>query len=411
MALSAQLLDGRIKLARGKEGTAQTIEKLGYVQIDTISVIKRSHHHTLWTRRSDYNEAMLHELQAKDRRIFEYWGHAMSYLPMSDYRYCLPRMHNFLNPTSKWARHQMEKCGHLLKPVLERVGNEGPLSSKDFKSSSDNKGGSWWDWKPAKVALELLFWRGDLMITERRKFQKIYDLTERVIPDNINTLLPGNSDLGHFLVRRALSAFGVASEREILKFMQPGTVRDSDLQIASKEVISKALSDLIETKEVSPVLIEHDQDRVYYALSEAMENSPLTEPASSQVFLLSPFDNLIIQRERLKRLFNFDYTLECYVPAAKRKYGYFVLPILWGASFVGRLDAKADRKKKTLIIRNLLFEQELKYFDEFLPLFVTTLVEFAEFNECEEIVCEKISPEKIRVDLERLVENPQELKS
>ncbi len=403
IVLDAQLLNGRAELSKGKKGLVQTIDQLGYVQIDTISVIKRSHHHTLWTRRHDYDEKMLHELQSKDRIIFEYWGHAMSYLPMADYRYFLPRMRNFENPTSRWAQLQLQKCNHLLQPVLERIRNEGPLSSKDFSSSSGKKGGTWWDWKPAKVALELLFWKGDLMITKRHNFQKVYDLTGRVIPDDIDTTMPDIEELGQFLVRRALTAFGAANEREIQKFMQPDSARDSDLQIASKEVISKTLNNLVEAKEVSPVMLKEDHNSSYYALSEVIENSNMLEQAGSQVFLLSPFDNLIIQRERTKKLFGFDYALECYVPAAKRRFGYFVLPILWGENFVGRLDPKADRKKKRLIISNLSFESQIKSWEKFLPLFADKLVNFARFNDCEKIVFEKISPGKIRAALESFV--------
>lgn len=219
IVLNAQLLGSGIKLSKGKEGIAQTIEKLGYIQIDTIAVIERAHHHTLWCRRADYDPIMLHELQTKDRRVFEYWGHAMSYLPISDYRYFLPKMRNFENPKSKWAEISLAKCGHLMQPVLERIRKEGPLSSKDFKPPPGTKRGNWWDWKPAKIALEMLFWKGDLMVTERRNFQKVYDLTERVLPGNVDTSIPDKDETGQFLVRRSLSANGILQEKEIFNFL------------------------------------------------------------------------------------------------------------------------------------------------------------------------------------------------
>jgi uncharacterized protein YcaQ len=394
MALNAQLLDGQTNLATGKEGIAQTIETLGYVQIDTIAVIRRAHHHTLWTRRPDYRPKMLHELQAKDRRVFEYWGHAASYLPMSDYRYYLPRMRGFNDPKNKWEKQRLEKHGHLMDPVLERIRQEGPLTSKDFVPPPGTKRGTWWDWKPAKVALELLFWRGDLMITERRNFQRVYDLTERVLPDDIDTSLPDDDELGQFLVRRALSAYGLAQEKEI---------RDH-IHAASSKVIAKALNDLVDAGEVIPLKIEADENADYYALPEAIEQSAQLEQGPRRVFLISPFDNLIIQRERTKRLFGFDYALECYLPAAKRKYGYFVLPILWDDSFVGRLDPKAERKKKTLIVRNLVFEPTFSAFDDFLPAFAEELVNFARFNQCDTIKLEQISPANIKQPLEHLVD-------
>jgi uncharacterized protein YcaQ len=402
IVLKAQFLDGRTALPSGKEGVAQTIDGLGYVQIDTISVIKRSHHHTLWIRRGDYDENMLHDLQSKDRLVFEYWTHAMSYLPMSDFRYSLPRMRNFLNPTSPWARHQWQKSGHLVETVLERIRKEGPLSSKDF-ASSEKKGGTWWDWKPAKVALELLFWRGDLMITERQNFQKIYDLTDRVLPDHIDTTMPDDDEVGQFFVRRAISALGIAGQTDIQRYMQPGTARDSDLQIAGKNMIEKALRDLLDAREVIPVTLEENENAVYYVLSDAIQNIVPNGETPGSVFFLSPFDNLIIQRQRTKRLFGFDYALECYVPVEKRKYGYFVLPILWGDRFVGRLDPKSDRKTKTLVVKSLIFEPSFKSFDTLLPLLAQRFVGFARFNGCEHIAFEKVSPKKYGAPLRRLV--------
>ena len=401
LVLNAQLLDGRIKLAEGKEGIAQMIDRLGYVQIDTISAIKRSHHHTLWTRRDDYSEGMLHELQSKDRLIFEYWGRAMSYLPISDYRYCLPRMNNFQNPTHKWIRQRMDECHPLFEEVLRRIKNEGPLGAKDFAASLGKKSGTWWNWKPAKVALELLFWRGDLMITERRNFQKVYDLTERVLPENCDTTMPDDDELGQFFVRRAISALGVADDVEIKNYLQPETSRDSDFQAVSKEVLFKSLGDLLNSEDLVAVTLTDDQNKVHYALPESINNVHTLEQTAS-VYLLSPFDNLIIQRERIKRLFGFDYALECYVPAAKRRYGYFILPILWGDRFVGRLDPKADRKNNVLIVRNLVFEPELKDYDAFLPFFVNKLMELARFNNCERIIFEKVSPEGKRLPLESI---------
>ncbi|MGD9487339.1 MAG: winged helix-turn-helix domain-containing protein [Calditrichaceae bacterium] len=405
LILKSQLLDGAETLPEGRQGILHIINKLGYVQIDTIAIIKRAHHHTFWTRALDYHENMLHDLQTTDRAVFEYWGHAMSYLPMSDYRFFLPRMKNFENPSSKWAKHQFQQSGHLLQPVLERIRDEGPLSSKDFSHPSDKKGGTWWDWKPAKVALELLFWRGDLMITERKNFQKIYDLTERVLPSTLNVTMPDKEELGRFLVKRALSAFGVANAGEIQKYLQPETSRDSDLQVANKDVLKTAINHLLEEKEITPIKIEGIDNSVFYAQSAALKYSAHLQSDPPRIHLLSPFDNLIIQRDRLKSLFGFDYTLECYLPEKKRKFGYFTLPILFGERFVARLDPKADRKKKTLLIQNLVFEPHFNEYDKFFAVFANKLAEFARFNVCESIQFEKVSPAKIKTSLNRAVKN------
>jgi len=390
LALHRQLLDGRTKLAHGKEGVAQVIEKLGYVQLDTIAVIQRAHHHTLWTRHPDYELNMLHELQAVDRRIFEYWGHAASYLPMIDYRYYLPRMRRSDDPHSKWEKQRLEKCGHLMPEVLKRIRNEGPLSSADFARTDERKRGPWWDWRPTKVALELLFVRGELMITERRNFHRVYDLTERVLPSDTDTTVPSNAEWGRFLVRRALEAYGVANEYDI-RFHIHG---------AGKEIIAAAINDLVESGEVVCVTVGRDRDSRWYGLSDCLHSFSLRKNRP-RLHLLSPFDNMIIQRERLKQLFNFDYTLECYVPAPKRRYGYFSLPILWGEAFVGRLDAKAVRKKRLLIVRALHLEPDFISDDRFLSALATKLWDMAAFNECDEIQVKSTSPGRVKKSLQK----------
>ena len=357
------------------------------MQIDTISVIERAHHHTLWTRRQDYDPRMLHELQAVDRRVFEYWGHAASYLPISDYRYYLPLKRDYRNPRSKWTRQMLEKHGHLMDSVLERIRVEGPLGSRDFEPPPGIKRGTWWDWKPRKTALELLFWRGDLMVRERRNFQRLYDLTERVLPPETDTRIPDEDELGRFLVRRALSAHGVAREREINTY----------IHAAGKKTISGALRDLLESGEVLRVAIEKQDGIDYYALREIIQRSISIRKNTPEVILLSPFDNFIIQRDRTKRLFGFDYVLECYVPPTKRRYGYFTVPVLWGESFAGRFDPKADRKNKHLIVRKLVFEPHFKDFDGFIPQLEEKLRAFARFNQCERITIEEVSPSNISI--------------
>ncbi|TET23545.1 MAG: winged helix-turn-helix domain-containing protein [Candidatus Stahlbacteria bacterium] len=390
LPLHSQLLDGRTKLPKGKEGIAQAIEKLGYVQIDTIAVINRAHHHTLWTRRPDYSPAMLDELQAKDRRVFEYWGHAASYLPMKDYRYYIPRMRAF--PWGDgWIKRMYERHKDVMKDVLERITKEGPLGSADFKAPDGKKRGAWWDWKPAKTALEMLFWKGDLMVTERRNFQRIYDLTERVLPGGVDTTVPDPAEVARFRVKRALCAHGIATQREIL----------DHLHISSKEKVPDALDEMVDSGEVIPMKIKGFEGINYYVLSDVLRNASRLRKRNPRLHLLSPFDNLIIHRPRTERLFGFSYSLECYTPPAKRKFGYFCLPILWGEQFVGRLDPKADRKQKTLVVRNLVFEGGFKHYEGILPALAEKLKALASFNRCEKVLIEQTMPGKVKTHLSR----------
>ena len=396
IVLNAQLLNGNSKLLKGKSGTAGIINKLGYIQIDTISVINRAHHHTLWTRNNNYSEKHLHDLQANDKFIFEYWTHAMSFIPMEDYRYSLPRMKNFKKPKSKWLKYRFNQSQKYFGYVLNRIKNEGQLSSSDFENDTGKKGGTWWDWKPTKTALEYLFWQGDLMISERKKFQKFYDLKEKVLPGNIDTAMPSIKELSSYFIIHALNSLGIASEKEILKFMQPGKSKVSDLQIVDKASMKNTIDALLEKGDIIHLFIGNDHKTLNYATPEIIEDIHGRQKRTSHVHILSPFDNLIIQRERTKRLFNFDYAVECYLPPSKRKYGYFVTPILWNNKFAGRFDPKADRKKDTLVINNLVFENDFKVQDKFISLFSEKLKSFAEFNNCRKVVIKKCTPVSIK---------------
>jgi len=393
IALRAQLLRGA-RIPRGKEGVARIVEHLGYVQIDTIAIIERAHQHTLWTRHPDYRPELLHELQARDRRLFEYWGHAASYLPINDYRFCLPRMRRFYDTQDRWVRHCMKQAGHLLEPVLRRIREEGALRSQDFARPQDGKRGPWWDWKPAKVALELLFWRGELMVSERRGFERVYDLPERVLPEHVDTTCPGENELGRFLVRRALQSLGLAREAEIR----------GHIRAAGRETIARALRELLEAGEVRELTVA-GTDGVYYAARETLERRSPGPLRERKVRLLSPFDNLVIDRERIRRLFGFDYALECYVPAPKRKFGYFALPILWGDELVGRLDPAADRKGRRLNVRRLALDPGADPGTEFPPALAEALTGLARFNNSREIVLERVQPTRFAPELKRLLKN------
>ncbi len=392
LALRCQLLDGQTVLPTGKEGVAEAIERLGYVQIDTIAVVNRAHHHSLWTRCPDYDPGMLHDLQAVDRRVFEYWAHAMAYLPISDYRYFVPQMNRIREQGPPWMRDWRKKHADVIDAVLERIRAEGPLTSKDFEPPPGTKRGTWWDWKPAKRGLELLFWQGDLMIAERRNFEKVYDLTERVLPPGVDATPPSDEECGRFQVRRALQALGIARDREIRGFVKA----------VDGPVLRRALADLIEAGDVVPVELEGAVGRACYALVERLD-ATLDDPAEPRVRILSPFDGLIIQRDRTEWLFDFEYALECYLPEAKRRYGYFVLPILFGDRLVGRLDPKADRKAGTFLIRKLWLEPWFEATDGFLERLAVSLVRFAGFNDCGSVQVERASPAKLRGAVSRRV--------
>jgi uncharacterized protein YcaQ len=396
IALDAQLLREPTGVKPGKAGLQRIIDRLGYVQIDTINIIERAHHHTLRTRLPGYAQAMLHDLQTIDRTIFEYWAHAMAYLPMSDYRYVLYRMKQFRDPAHPWLQYHSSQGGLPLESVLKRVCEEGALTSKDFNKPGDRKRGSWWDWAPAKSALELLFWRGELMISERRNFQKVYDLTERVLPPGTDTRMPDERETAQHLVQQALAAMGIATAKEIGVFKQPTSVRDSKFRAVPWEAMIRTIDEMVEEKILAEAFLKNDKADRYFMLSGTMNRVAGMPKEKPPVYLLSPFDNLIIQRDRTQRLFDFTYTLECYVPAPKRVYGYFVLPVLYRDAIVGRIDPQADRKKRKLILHNVILEKDFKPSEAFYVKFAKAIAGFAECNQCDTVVIERTRPARLK---------------
>ncbi|MGD2174077.1 MAG: crosslink repair DNA glycosylase YcaQ family protein [Candidatus Brocadiaceae bacterium] len=387
LAIHCQGLDGRWKLPTGKEGAARAIERLGYVQIDTIAVVERAHHHIIWPRCPDYTPEMLHELQAADRRVFEGHTRCAAYLPMSDYRYYLPGKRAYAG--SKRAQSFMKQNARLVEHVRGRIRDEGPLGSADFEAPPGRRG-SWWDWKPAKRALEILLHAGELMVAERRNFQRMYDLTERVLPPGIDTTPPDPEQMARFVIRRVLSARGFARAGDIRWGWRPPQGLDG------------AMEDMTRAGEVTPVQVA-DLEGQHYALTETLDAaSRLRRPG--RLHILSPFDSLVIHRRRLYELFGFECKLECYMPAAKRRWGYFCLPILWRHEFVGRLDAKADRKGRTLIVRRLMLEPDFKDHDAVLEPLADGLRAFAAFNQCDAVTIEETTPRKVRPVLRRELE-------
>jgi uncharacterized protein len=383
LALHAQGLDKTLPFGQGKSGLQKCIEQLGYIQIDTISVIKRAHHHTCWTRVPDYQDTFLDDLQ-KAKLIFEYWAHAAAYLPMQDYRYCLPRMQAIAGGEKHWHQPQHK----LMQHVLDRIRTEGALQAKDFEQENKRGPGGWWQWTPSKRALEQLFIQGQLVVSHRSGFQKVYDLPERVLPAHIDTSLPTPEEFRRFLILRCIRAHGVASEPEIC-YLRKGM----------KKAISSTVTDMIDSGELVAITFPGSASRVFS--TPAMVEQVAKVRISRQVRLLCPFDNLVIQRKRLQDIFDFDYQLECYVPEAKRQYGYYTLPILFGTELVGRLDPKAERKTGVLTIRNLVMEARAKVDEKFAMLLAERLALLAAFNNCQKVVLNACNSKTLKLLLQK----------
>lgn len=317
------------------------LEQLAYIQIDAISTIERAHHHIFWSRYPQYKSNETNQL-LNAHAAFEYWGHAASYLPLEDYPYYVPLMRSFLS-NNRWGQSRYAEVGHLMPAILERITQEGPLLARDFKG--DRKGAGWWQWKPAKVALELLYWQGELMVSSREGFAKVYDIKSRFLPEKyLQMESPPPEAVAQFCVERALTAHGVMTEKEIGRH----------LPLSSRMALRSALHKGVASGDYLEVKVQ-GLTAVYYAMVNILEklhNSEGDDPSllRQPLRILSPFDNLVIQRSRLRQFFDFEYVFEAYVPAAKRRYGYFTLPVLdiQRGVFVALIDLKADRKQGDL---------------------------------------------------------------
>lgn len=370
MMLQAQGLVTRGAWGRGRTALGHVVERLGYVQIDTIAVVERAHHHVLWTRIPEYEPEHLSDAM-KRREVVEYWSHAAAIVPASSLAQCRVRMEHKARDG-----HWFKVDKRLLKAVLARIENEGPLQARDFVDT--NKRAGWFDWSPAKKALETLFHSGKLAVSERRGFEKVYDLSERVFPQLATMQVPSESEHAEALIRSVLCAHGLANDREIA-YLRKGMLAP----------VRRALQRMEKRGEVIRVRVSEVEHEMFRLATTTVPSRRVKafDPEDS-LRLLSPFDNMVIQRERLERWFGFAYQIECYVPEPKRVYGYFCLPIVWQGRFVARADVKADREKQVLLVRHLAHEPKAFAPGErvqFQRALKEELARYAQFNGCTEV--------------------------
>ncbi len=372
LVLARQGLASRRTFGSGLEATQKAIEHLGYVQIDTLSVVARAHIHTLWNRVSAFKASDIDLLQERGA-VFEHWAHALAILPMRDYRYSLPMMQRIASGDTHWY----PKDRTQVKKVLQRIREEGPLSAKDFKDKKSSD--AMWARSPSKIALEQLFMEGELMVPRRNNFHKVYDLRERVLPSDIDVSMPTAEELCGHLIGSYLRSHGIAQIAELI-YLRKGL----------RKQMAQTVADLVEGGMLQELEVN---GQTYYATPRSLSLMDQGLPAP-KLRILSPFDNAVIQRKRLASLFEFDYQIECYVPKAKRKFGYFCLPILRGNRFVARLDAKADRKTGVFHVMNLYLEKSVKSKEAFLLALTAELERFAKFDGCSTVEVHAITQMK-----------------
>ncbi len=364
-----------------KKSIYDVVDRLGCIQIDTINVVERAHYLTIWTRLRSYDRKHLYDIAYKDRRIFEGWGHAMCYMPLKDYRYLI-NANNERSQDSVIHKGWFSRVdSETIEIVRQRIKTEGPLSSADFEGKKSSSG--WWGWKPAKRALEALFSAGELMITRRDGFKRVYDLTERVLPSWVDVSEPTEEERIRFFALRTMGCLGVIKPQDIRFYYHNWCVK---LGKTSKE-LQIVLDELVKEKVAVNLKVEGLR-QPYYCLTEdigQLEN--LEEDWDFDgVKFVNYFDSLLWQADRLKEFFVFERVLEVYLKPQQRRFGYFTIPILYRDGFIGRLDPKLERKEKKLIIRGLWYENGFKLTEEYEDEFQRTLESFTKFIGAEKVV-------------------------
>jgi uncharacterized protein YcaQ len=334
--LRAQRLDVPVPFGEGPQATATAVEHLGYVQIDTINVIERCHHHILWNRIPGYRRADLRAAQSIDKSVFEYWTHALSYVPTQDLRFFLPAMKRHRREGHKWLNSVKPAD---LRKVLRLIRRDGALTIRDIDDDVlVDKEHLWASRKPSKRALQLAFYQGVLTISERNGMLKTYELTAKHFGWGKPPKPASATEVTAYLLDRALRAQGVVSVDSICHLDAP-----------SKPAVRRLIEARVRRKELVPIAIEGAGKQQHWARPEALE--PAGEGAAELVHILSPFDPLIIQRKRTHLFFDYEHRFEAYVPREKRLFGYFALPVLAGQDVVAALDLKADRKNRKLLVQ------------------------------------------------------------
>jgi uncharacterized protein len=365
---------------------------MGVLQIDSISVVARSPYLVLWSRIGAYEPIWLDELLAEGS-IFEYWSHAACFIPIEDYGLYRRLM---LAKTEK-SRAWMEAHPDALEHVMGHIREEGSVRSAEFVRT-DGKAGGWWEWKPEKRALEHLFAAGELMISHRENFHRIYDLRERVLASSLpgweDALAPTEQEVRRALALKAVRALGVAVARWVPDYFR-----------TPKRGAASLLEELADEGSLLRAGIGDELAYVHPQNAGLAEEVLSEKLRSSVTTLLSPFDPVVWDRARASELFGFDYKIEVYTPAARRRYGYYSLPILHDGALVGRLDAKAHRKQSLFEVKAVHLEPGVPVSDELVAAMGDALRECAAWHGTPEVQVRRSDPSELAEALRSVLDD------
>ncbi len=375
----------------------KAIQQIAAVQIDTISVVARSHHLTLRNRVKNYHPDHIWDA-LRNRQVFEHFAHACCFVPIEEYPYYRYRMKRF--PINNWEKSQLHKYKDHMYSVEARIRNEGPLSSKDFEDPSEKKRGGFWDWKPAKQALDLLWQTGRLAVTERKNFQRVYDLSERVIPSKYFEGHVDKDQVWRYFMERNLDCLVASTARGLCEYITCGNFALD--MIGNRTKTMERHLDILEQEDVVTKISVLNAKSQYYVLTRHLPFLHKVQDRrdlASCAWFLNPFDNVLWNRARVERLFNMKIKLEAYTPPANRKFGYYVTPILWQHNLIGRIDPKADRPTGTLILHNVEIDIPRKIISKTIEPIKQELVRFMRFHDLDRIQIERAKPAQLKTKL------------
>ena len=348
VAIAAQHFIGAAGAPKNAKALAELVRRLGVVQIDSVNVLIRSHYLPIFSRRGAYQCGLLEKAAYEQRLLFEYWGHEASFLPVELYPLFRWRMDDARNGVGTWGRLRRYATSHeeQVDSVLNQIRERGALGASELTDGGKSKG-SWWGWSQGKEILEWLFWIGDVTTARRRNFERLYDLTERVVPEAVRASpVPSREHAQRELMLMGARSMGVATARDLRDYYRLPT-KDAVLRV----------KELVEEGKLLPVAVDGWKQQAY--LHHEAKVPRLTQVADVAA-LLSPFDSLIWERQRTERLFDFHFRLEIYTPVHKRLHGYYVLPILLGDRIVGRVDLKSERRSGCLQVKGGSVEAGVK---------------------------------------------------
>jgi hypothetical protein len=334
--LRAQRLDAYAPFGDGPGATLSAVEHLGYVQIDTINVIERCHHHILYTRIPGYRRDHLRQAQTTDKSVFEYWTHALSYIPTRDLRFYLRAMKRYWHHRSVWFTAVKPED---LRRVLALIRRNGALTIRDIEDDVlMEKDHLWASRKPSKRALELAFYRGQVTISQRTGMLKTYELMNCHFGWERPPRAASESEIMNYRLDSALRSQGLVS-LDSACYLDPGR----------KPAMRRLIQTRVDRKELVPVALEGAGKLEHWGQPEALDAPP--DNAGELVHILSPFDPLVHQRKRLRLFFDYEHRFEAYVSKEKRVFGYFALPVLLGDEVVAVIDLKTDRERQRLLLQ------------------------------------------------------------